>query len=363
MRDKKIIIFSILCIYIMLCLCSCQILENAATHNAGGYSEQGFEVHYIDVGQGDSALIICDGKTMLIDGGKPYASSIIYTYLSKLNISCIDYIVASHADDDHIGGLSAPLAKMKVENILAPETEADTPSYESLKSKAAEQVLEIAHPKPGDSLKLGSSKVEFYGPITEDENDRNNSSVVMKVIYGDTSFLFTGDAEREEEQQILDAGYDLSATVLKVGHHGSKNSTTYPFLREVMPEYGVISVGENTYGHPTEDTLSRLRDAGVKVYRTDMQGDIKAVSDGKNVIFTTKKNGEIQTNPTVTEKSKEAEQNDTAYDYIGNISSKKLHRPDCRAVEQMSEKNKKYMHCTRNEAIESGFSPCGQCNP
>ena len=185
----------------------------------------------------------------------------------------------------------------------------------------------------------------------------------MKVIYGDTSFLFTGDAEREEEQQILDAGYDLSATVLKVGHHGSKNSTTYPFLREVMPEYAVISVGENTYGHPTEDTLSRLRDADVKVYRTDMQGDIKAVSDGKNVIFTTKKNGEIQTNPNVTEKSKEAEQNDTACDYIGNISSKKLHRPDCRAVEQMSEKNKKHMHCTRNEAIESGFSPCGQCNP
>ena len=161
MRDKKIIIFLILCIYMMLCLCSCQILENAATHNAGGYSEQGFEVHYIDVGQGDSALIICDGKTMLIDGGKPYASSIVYTYLSKLNINCLNYIVASHADDDHIGGLSAPLAKMKVENILAPKTEADTPSYESLKSKAAEQGLEIAHPKPGKVLSLAAARSSF----------------------------------------------------------------------------------------------------------------------------------------------------------------------------------------------------------
>ena len=111
----------------------------------------------------------------------------------------------------------------------------------------------------------------------------------MKIIYGDTSFLFTGDAEREEEQEILNAGYDLSTTVLKVGHHGSKNSTTYPFLREIMPQYAVISVGDNSYGHPTEDTLSRLRDADVKVYRTDMQGDIIATSDGKTVTITTKK--------------------------------------------------------------------------
>ncbi|MDD6564827.1 MAG: hypothetical protein PUF08_07080 [Clostridiales bacterium] len=108
----------------------------------------------------------------------------------------------------------------------------------------------------GDSIDLGSSKIEFYGPITESESDRNNDSIVMKIIYGDTSFLFTGDAEHEEEQEILNAGYDLSATVLKVGHHGSKNSTTYPFLREIMPQYTVISVGDNSYGHLTEDAFN-----------------------------------------------------------------------------------------------------------
>lgn len=337
------------------------------------YSEHSFAIHYIDVGQGDAALVVCDDKTMLIDGGKPSASSIIYTYLKNLNIDYLDYIVASHADDDHIGGLSAPLAKMNVGNVIAPETEADTRSYNSLKTKTEEQGLTIQHPKPGDSMDLGSSKIEFYGPITESESDRNNGSIVMKIIYGDTSFLFTGDAEREEEQEILNAGYDLSTTVLKVGHHGSKNSTTYPFLREIMPQYAVISVGDNSYGHPTEDTLSRLRDADVKVYRTDMQGDIIATSDGKTVTITTKKNADAETNPTVAEKSNayyQTEEQNTDTDktekvceYIGNRNTKKFHYPECSSVGQMKEENKVYLNCTRDEAIADGYESCKRCNP
>ena len=187
----------------------------------------------------------------------------------------------------------------------------------------------------------------------------------MKVIYGDTSFLFTGDAEREEEQEILNAGYDLSATVLKVGHHGSRNSTTYPFLREIMPKYAVISVGENSYGHPTEDVLSRLRDADVKVYRTDMQGDIIAVSDGKTVTITTKKNKDAQTNPTENEKlsSSKSSANQEICQYIGNKNTKKFHYPECAAVSQMKEKNKVFLNCTRDEALHGGYTPCGQCNP
>ena len=337
------------------------------------YSEHSFAIHYIDVGQGDAALVVCDDKTMIIDGGKSSASSIIYTYLKNLNIDYLDYIIASHADDDHVGGLSAPLAKMNVGNVIAPETEADTRSYNSLKTKTEEQGLTIQHPKPGDSIDLGSSKIEFYGPITESESDRNNGSIVMKIIYGDTSFLFTGDAEREEEQEILNAGYDLSTTVLKVGHHGSKNSTTYPFLREIMPQYAVISVGDNSYGHPTEDTLSRLRDADVKVYRTDMQGDIIATSDGKTVTITTKKNADAETNPTVAEKSNayyQTEEQNTDTDktekvceYIGNRNTKKFHYPECSSVGQMKEKNKVYLNCTRDEAIADSYESCKRCNP
>ena len=384
MKNRSRIISALLCICMLLCICSCtneavpiteepnalgqseNVTETEAPKDTTDYSEHSFAVHYIDVGQGDAALVLCDDKTMLIDGGKPHASSIIYTYLKNLNIDYLDYIVASHADDDHIGGLSAPLAKMKVGNVLAPETEADTRSYESLKNKTAEQGLTITHPKPGESLDFGSSKIEFYGPITENESDHNNGSIVMKIIYGDTSFLFTGDAEREEEQEILSAGYDLSATVLKVGHHGSKNSTTYPFLREIMPKYAAISVGDNNYGHPTEDTLSRLRDADVKVYRTDMQGDIIATSDGKTVTITTKKNNNAQTNPTENEKSTSAQSTENAAnqeicEYIGNANTKKFHYPDCGAVSQMKEKNKVYLNCTRDEAIKDGYNPCGRC--
>ena len=389
--NKNRIISALLCICMLFCLCSCtsemaepiekesasptiiNASETEAPKNDIDYSEHSFAIHYIDVGQGDAALVVCDDKTMLIDGGKPSASSIIYTYLKNLNIDYLDYIVASHADDDHISGLSAPLAKMKVGNVIAPETEADTRSYNSLKTKTEEQGLTIQHPKPGDSIDLGSSKIEFYGPITESESDRNNGSIVMKIIYGDTSFLFTGDAEREEEQEILNAGYDLSTTVLKVGHHGSKNSTTYPFLREIMPQYAVISVGDNSYGHPTEDTLSRLRDADVKVYRTDMQGDIIATSDGKTVTITTKKNADAETNPTVAEKSNayyQTEEQNTDTDktekvceYIGNRNTKKFHYPECSSVGQMKEKNKVYLNCTRDEAIADGYESCKRCNP
>lgn len=336
-------------------------------------AENRFEVHFIDVGQGDAALVLCDAEAMLIDGGKPQASSIIYTYLKKLNIEKLNYIVCSHADDDHIGGLSAPLAKMTVENILAPETPADTRAYRSITEKAAEQEITIRHPKCGESMDFASSKINFYGPVTESADDRNNGSIVMKVIYGETSFLFTGDAERIEEQQILDAGYDISATVLKVGHHGSKNSATYPFLREVMPKYAVISVGKNSYGHPTEDTLSRLRDADVKVYRTDMQGDIIAVSDGKTVSFTTSKNENVQTNPTAEARTELSAAEPIAetttpplaetHEYICNDNTKKFHYANCRAVSKMSEENKIHLNCTRDEAIAKGYEACKICKP
>lgn len=359
MKLKKFIsAFLCLCIITAVSACGTDKSELPKEIELSG----SFEVHFIDVGQGDASLILCNDKSMLIDGGKPEASSVIYTYLKKLNIEKLDYIVCSHADDDHIGGLSAPLAKMKVENILAPETPSDSRSYKSMIEKADAQGIEIVHPQHGESMDFAESKIHFYGPVTEDETDRNNSSVVMKVVYGDTSFLFTGDAERKEEQQILDMGYDISATVLKVGHHGSRNSTTYPFLRKIMPQYAVISVGDNSYGHPTEDALSRLRDADVRVYRTDMQGDIIVKSDGKTVSVKTAKNGNIQTNPT--EKPETNVQAETAaVGYIANKNTKKFHLPSCSAVEKMNEENKVYLNCTSEEAAAKGYTSCKMCNP
>ncbi|MGN0107262.1 MAG: ComEC/Rec2 family competence protein [Hominilimicola sp.] len=249
-----------------------------------------FEVHYIDVGQADAALVECDGETMLIDGGNAADSSLIAAYLRQEDISSIDYVVCTHAHEDHVGGLSGALSVAQAEHVYAPVTESDSKAYKNFKKKIAEQGLETEHPYVGDTFLLGNSTVEFLGPVEEDKNDLNNTSIVLKITYGNTSFLFTGDAESEEEKEILESGSNLKSTVLKVGHHGSNTSTSYPFLREVMPQYAVISCEKgNSYGHPHEETLSRLSDAGVEIYRTDLNGTVVMTSDGENITVMTEK--------------------------------------------------------------------------
>lgn len=194
------------------------------------------------------------------------------------------------------------------------------------------------------------------------QTDLNNTSIILKITYGETSFFFTGDAEREEEQSIINQNFDLSATVLKVGHHGSSDSTTYPFLREIMPKYGIISVGKgNSYGHPTEETLSRLRDADVKLYRTDLQGDIIVTSDGKNITVNTSKNQNIETNTTVKDTSTiENSNTNISQIYIGNKNTKKFHLELCYSLP--AEKNRVYLS-PRSDAINDGFNPCQNCCP
>lgn len=249
-----------------------------------------FEVHFIDVGQADSALIECDGETMMIDGGNVADSNVVAAYLKKEDVTELNYVVCSHAHEDHVGGLSGALSVTKADNIYAPKTEANTKAYKNFKKKAEEQNVEIKHPNVGEKIQLGSSTVEFLGPVDENGKDLNSTSIVLKITYGNTSFLFTGDAESDEEEEILNSGADLKSTVLKVGHHGSRTSTSYPFLREVMPQYAVISVEKgNSYGHPNEETLSKLSDAGVEVYRTDESGDIVMTSDGNSINIVTSK--------------------------------------------------------------------------
>ena len=318
-----------------------------------------FEVHYLDVGQGDCSLILCDGQAMLIDGGEAAESSKVYAYLKAHGVNHLDYLVATHAHSDHIGGLSGALNYATVDTAFSPVTEYDSKTFSSMVKYLGNQGLSITVPSAGESVMLGSAYVQILGP-QRTYDDPNDMSIVLKVTYGETSFLFTGDAERTAEADILDAGCDLSATVLKVGHHGSDTSTSYPFLREVMPEYAVIQVGkDNSYGHPTEDTLSRLRDADVKVYRNDLQGDIICTSDGKAVSFTTTKNESVQTNPTVIV-TPEVDEPDDAGEYIGNRNSKKFHLPTCKNLP--AEKNRIYFD-SRQAAVEAGQSPCGNCKP
>lgn len=312
-----------------------------------------FEVHFIDVGQADSALIICDGHYMLIDGGNAEDSDLVYSYLERHGAKHLDCMVASHAHEDHIGGLPGALNYATVDVAYCPVTEYSSKVFQDMVRYLGEQGKSLTVPEPGETFSLGSAQVEILGPVKE-YDDTNDTSIVLRVDYGETSFLFTGDMEKGAEADLIDSGAGLRATVLKVGHHGSDTSSSYRFLREVSPQYAVISVGEdNKYGHPSDEVLSRFRDAGAAVYRTDMQGHIIAESDGKTVAFRTEKEADTATNPTG---------NSTLQTYIGNAGTKKFHLPDCASAQNIQGDNR-VVFFTRLQALLEGYEPCGRCKP
>ena len=338
-------------------------------------TELTFAVHFIDVGQGDASLILCDGKSMLIDGGTPSCSSLIVSYLRKQSVSHLDYVIASHAHEDHAGGLSGALNACTVGKVYAPVTEYEAKAFNDLKKYTEKQGIMIEKLEAGDTFMLGNSFVSVLSP-SQDHADHNDDSIVLKITFGQTSFLFTGDANGDAEQVMLSAGVDLGSTVLKVGHHGSDDATSYVFLREVMPHYAVISCGaENSYGHPTDAVLSRLRDADTTVFRTDLQGDIICISNGKDISFTTEKQvGEIEllltgdniSNQSSTQKENVVRFNNnpdaqkTECNYIGNSNSRKFHRSTCNSLP--IEKNR-VCFMSREEALDGGYTPCKTCNP
>lgn len=337
-----------------------------------------FEIHFIDVGQADAALVICDGETALIDGGNAEDSNLIYSYLKKYDVAHLDYIVATHGHEDHCGGLSGALNAATAGTAFCSVADYDSKAFRNFVGNLNEQGKEISIPEPGYSFDIGSAIATVLGPLSPSE-DPNNTSLVIKIEYGSTSFLFTGDAEYEEETEILDAGYSIDCTVLKVGHHGSDSSTSYRWLRAAAPEYAVISVGaDNSYGHPTEDVLSRLRDADVTTYRTDMQGDIICTSDGSAVSFRVNRNADADTlagagaggshteapaaptDPTEPEQSPDTNSEKT---YVLNTNTKKFHYPSCGSAKKIALKNRKEATCSREELIEDGYEPCGNCDP
>lgn len=258
-------------------------------------SAENLLVYFLDVGQADAAILQCGDEVMMIDGGESSDSSLIYSYLTKtLGITHIDYMIATHPHADHIGGLSGALNACSVGVVYSPVRSYDSKQFSSLVKYVQKQGRELTVPEIGDSFAFGDAQVQFLSPMKEYSNI-NDCSIVVRITHGNNTFLFTGDAEWDAEHDMVDSGYDLSAAVLKVGHHGSDTSSSYVFLREVMPKYAVISCGEgNSYGHPTEAVLSRLRDVGAQVFRTDLQGDVVFVSDGTTLSFGTEKYADAQ---------------------------------------------------------------------
>lgn len=355
MRSIKRIFALLLVFAFILSLCGC---SGEQTKMPVG----DFSVHFIDVGQADAALVICDGKAMLIDGGNAADSSIIYSHLKNQGVTHLDYIIATHAHEDHIGGISGALNYATVGKVYCPVTEYDSSAFRSFVKYVANRGRSVTVPKTGEKFMLGSAECTIIAVNTLD-NEPNNTSIVMRIVYGETSFLFTGDAEREVEQALAGSKYTLESTVLKVGHHGSASSTSYVFLRNVMPEYAVISVGEdNDYGHPTVEVLSRLRDADVTLFRTDLHGSVICTSDGKNLVFGTEKafKGDVWGGI-----GKNSTQKDDRIDYVVNTkeSSMKFHYADCSAAAKIGKENRMEYRGYREDLIKQGYQPCGICKP
>ena len=328
-------------------LCGCVYMPAAPLES------DGLTVHYIDVGQADSILLQCGGEAMLIDGGNVEDSDLVVAYLREQGVNTLDYVVNTHAHEDHVGGLPGVLAVYKTNAVLCPVEKYDSNCFEDFLRYADKQGLKPVCPDPGDVVMLGDTQITVLGPV-KDDYDTNNSSIVLRADYGQTSFLFTGDAEEKAEKDILEYGFDVSATVLKVGHHGSETSTCYQWLRAVDPAYAVISVGtDNTYDHPHESALSRLRDADVMVYRTDLQGHIVCESDGQDVTFSTGKHAAV-TNPTEVDGSGQ----NASTTFIGNVKSKVFHLPTCSGLPD--EKNRIEFD-SYDGAEAEGYKPCGRC--
>ena len=279
--------------------------ENTKVEN----SETELNVHFLDVGQGDAVLISCDDAYMLIDAGDNDKGTLVQNYLNKQGVEHLDYIIGTHPDADHIGGMDVILYKFDCGTVMMPEVTNDTATYRDVIDTMKEKGYQNTAPVVGDSYSLGSAQFTILGP-TDTYEDTNNNSIVLLLTHGDNKFLFVGDAEEKAEEDILAEGVSVKADVLKVGHHGSRTASSEAFLQAVEPTYAVISCGQdNSYGHPHAETLNTLRSMGVKVFRTDEQGTVTATSDGHEISWncapsTTWKAGENVQSSTGTDQKK-----------------------------------------------------------
>ena len=347
------------------------------------------EVHFIDVDQGDSTLITCGDHAMLIDTGDDSKGTAIQNYLQKQKITKLDYLILTHPDADHIGGAPVILTKFEISRVFVSNYEKDNKTYQKLIQALDNKRLKALTPKVNSKYTLGTATITILAPGKKYDNP-NDASIAFLLKNGSTSFLFTGDAGENAEADILKTDISLSADVYKVGHHGSKYSTSKELIKAVNPTYAVISCGEgNSYGHPHAETLNTLRTNGVKVYRTDEDGTIIASTDGKTITFNvpaseTWKAGEATASSSKTASSaaasntpapapqkesapsieeappKSAAPATTELTYVLNSKTKKFHKPTCNSLPTT---NRVDSSESRESIIAQGYVPCKKCNP
>ncbi|MCB2361971.1 ComEC/Rec2 family competence protein [Clostridium estertheticum] len=356
MKKNLIFVFGLFLIFGLIG-CTSTPKNTAAMSSVVGAGE--LKVHFIDVGQADSILVQQGNSNMLIDAGNNGDAQTIKTYLNSQGVKSLDVVVGTHVHEDHIGSMDYIINSFQVGKVFFPKQASTTNTFKSFVNAVKNKGLKLTAPSVGSTFKIGEATITILAPNGSDYEDPNDYSIVLKVTFGNTSFLLTGDAEAVSESQMLSKGLDLSATVLKVGHHGSKSSTGQSFLDKVNPKYAVISVGKgNSYGHPAQRTMNRLKSKGIAVYRTDENGTIAATSDGNNVKFNTNQGsyngiGSGSTKITTTQASSQ-DQSVTVY---ASKTGTKYHVGGCSSL------SKSKIPISLSDAKSKGLTPCSKCNP
>ena len=345
---KLISLFLILSLLLSGCVVEIPIpAETTAATVADGES---LIIHYIDVGQADCILLENEGRFLLIDGGNREDSQLVVSYLEQQGVQELDAVVCTHAHEDHVGGLPSVLAVYPTAAVYAPTKTYSSNIFDKFVYYTDQQGLEITIPQPGDSFTLGNVDLTILGPV-KSYPDPNNTSIVIMAEFGSTRFLFTGDMEKEAENDMLDywdEQYNWNCDVLKSGHHGSSTSSSYRLIYETDPEYIVISVGkDNSYGHPHRETIALYKDAGIPAFRTDELGHVIVTSDGSTVSMTWEKQNA---------QPEDVEAADISY--IGNKNSKKLHISTCSGLPKAENQ---VTFDSYEEAIDAGYTPCSSC--
>lgn len=332
-----------------------------------------FKMHFIDVGQGDATLIQCDGESMLIDAGDVNKGTTVQLYLTKQDVKELKYVVGTHPDADHIGGLDVIITKYNCGTIYMPDKTSDSKAYQEVMDAIDYRNYKLTVPSCGEKFNIGSAECTVIGPVDSTTGD-NNSSIVLRIEYGDTSFILSGDAEGSEEKDIIDGGTELAANVYHAGHHGSKTSSSDEWIKKISPEAIVISCGkDNSYGHPHAEALAAFKQLGAQIYRTDEQGNIVVTSDGKTLTWSCSPSeswapGAVQQVEEPKQEEAPAQENvveetSNQTTYVLNTNTKKFHYSYCSSASDIKTKNRKEITGTRDDIIGMGYQPCKRCNP
>lgn len=292
-------IASVLLIIIFILISGCSIKINDQKNNKPETTEtsgnnknksiSGIQLHFIDVGQADSILVQQGNSAMLIDAGNNDDYDKVRDYLKDKKIEYLDYLIGTHPHEDHIGGLDGVIKDFNIGKIYMPKVTKPTKTFEDVINAIRAKEMKISTPVPGSEFMLGEALCTILAPNGKEYKDENNYSIVIKIKYKEESFLLTGDAEGISEKEIMSKNFNISADVLKLGHHGSNSSTTKAFLDKVKPKYAVLCVSKgNDYKHPHKTTMDKLKSRGIKLYRTDEGGTIVCTSDGNSISFDVK---------------------------------------------------------------------------